>query len=397
MTSTKKSKWTTSGTQILKNGTAQFLKGVCYAPTPCGAATYAPGVGDWFAAPWSGIWERDFPLMKAAGIDNIRTYFFWAWTPPSNMTTWKTVTSGPPTFDHSGFLDAAEAHGISVTIGIALDGGNVFDNPSSSLGADYLAFYKATAQKLAEQYGDHPAVMGFCIANEQNNPSRIVTTKFWDGLNTIANAVKSNAPDKLVMMAMQNDTPAMYTAKVGDTDTSSPFAGLTVPACFAQIFDVWGVNIYSGMKGSLTAYNTNVVKTSNALPLIVSEWGIPAANKQGQLTPSEFTASIDGTMKPQGQEMKDNVSFVAGAQYFEWTDEWWKGSGGATPWEHNLPTSNEWPEEWWGLNSIAPVGRTAKDGPWDTKENKPYPPDKLTARPTLAALTSIYAGITPNS
>lgn len=395
MTTTKKSTWTRSGTQIHRNGNAVFLRGVCYAPTPCGAATYAPGVGDWFAAPWSGIWERDFPLMKAAGIDNIRTYFFWAWTPPVDMTKWQTVTSGPPTFDHSGFLDAAEKYGVSVTIGIALDGGNVFNNPSASLGEDYLSFYEATAKKLAEQYGDHPAVMGFCIANEQNNAERIVSASFWDGLDYIAKAVRAKAPDKLVMMAMQNDTPAMYTTRVNKTDLDSPFSGLTVPECFAQIFDVWGVNIYSGMANSLAAYNTNVASTDNALPLIVSEWGIPAANKQGELSPTAFAASIDNTMKPQGKEMKDHVSFVAGAQYFEWTDEWWKGSGGATPWEHNLPTSNEWPEEWWGLNSIAPVGRTAKDGPWNQAQNKPYPADQLTPRPTLAALTSIYNDITP--
>ena len=70
------STWTVVGTQIQKDGQSVFLAGVCYAPTPAGAATYTPGVGDWFAPPWNGIWERDFALMKGMGINNLRTYFF---------------------------------------------------------------------------------------------------------------------------------------------------------------------------------------------------------------------------------------------------------------------------------------------------------------------------------
>ncbi|NOQ75089.1 MAG: hypothetical protein GQ574_23955 [Crocinitomix sp.] len=395
MTTSSSTKWTTNGTQILKDGNAVFLNGVCYSPTPCGAATYAPGVGDWFATPWDEIWERDFPLMKAAGIDNIRTYFFWAWTPPADMTTWRTVVAGKPTFDHTAFLAAAAKYDISVTIGIALDGGNIFDNAVPGLGQDYLNFYKSTAVKLAELYGDNPAVMGFCIGNEQNNPSRIVTSDFWDDLSNIAGGVKATAPDKLVMLAMQNED-GMYEATVGTSNPGSPFSGKSVPEVYSDIFDVWGVNIYSGMSGSLADYNTYVVNSGYSLPLIVSEWGIPAANTSGELTPAEFAAAITNTMNPRGADMKANVSFVAGAQYFEWTDEWWKGNGGATPAVHTNPTNNQWTEEWWGLNSIAPNGRTAADGPWDVAKKKPYPADTITARPTLAALTALYSGITPS-
>jgi beta-galactosidase GanA len=76
------STWTVSGTQIEKDGQSVFLAGVCYAPTPAGAATYTPGIGDWFAPPWNGIWERDFALMKGMGINNLRTYFFCNWSGP---------------------------------------------------------------------------------------------------------------------------------------------------------------------------------------------------------------------------------------------------------------------------------------------------------------------------
>ena len=73
-------------------------------------------------------------------------------------------------------------------------------------------FYTATAAKLAELYGNHPAVMGFCLGNEQNNQTRIVRADFWDGLAGMAQAVRTKAPGKLVMFAMQNDNPYMFTA-----------------------------------------------------------------------------------------------------------------------------------------------------------------------------------------
>jgi len=156
-----------------------------------------------------------------------------------------------------------------VTIGIALDGGNIFDNGDPSLGQDYLGFYTATAETLAEQYGDHPAVMGFCLGNEQNNRERIVRADFWDGLAGMAQAVRAKAPGKLVMFAMQNDNPYMFTATLSGTSTS-------VPQRFAQIFDVWGLNIYAGMADTLSNYAVYVANGSDTQrPVIVSEWGVP--------------------------------------------------------------------------------------------------------------------------
>lgn len=393
--------WSVDGTVIKKDGKAQFLSGVCYSPTPAGAATFKPGIGDWFAPPWNGIWERDFPRMKKMGINNIRTYFFWAWTPPDDMRNWKSVVTSPVEFDHTPFLDCAEKNGISVTIGIALDGGNIFDNGDPSLGDDYLSFYSSTVSKLAELYGKHPAVMGFCIGNEQNNPSRIVRADFWDGLENIAKGVRTNAPDKLVMLAMQNDNPNMFTAKI----KTGSGAKISVPNRFARIFDVWGINIYAGMSNTLKNYKEYVAdKTMFSRPLIVSEWGVPGGTNvpkgeagppvgkatARELTADEFKAEINGKMNQDGMAMKANRSFVAGAQYFEWTDEWWKNS--ATPvYTQDASPDPNWPEEWWGLNSIAPADRTAKEGPWDSKNNKPFSPDNLSARPTLAALSKIYA------
>src|SRR6478672_9256025 len=50
----------------------------------------------------------------------------------------------------------------------------------------------------------------------------------------------------------------------------------SVPQRFAQIFDVWGLNIYSGMAGTLSNYAQYVANGSDTQrPVIVSEWGVP--------------------------------------------------------------------------------------------------------------------------
>lgn len=393
------STWTTDKSTILKDGSPTFVAGVCYSPTPIGAATYEPGVGDWFTPPWNEIWERDFPLMKAAGINNIRTYFFWAWTPPRDMSTWSTVTSASPTFDHTAFLDAAAQNGISVTIGIALPAGDIFDNGDPTSGENFFQFYLATSKKLAELYGSHAAVMGFSLGNELNNPPRVQRPDYWDKLETIAKAVKAVAPDKLLMTCCENDG-ALFTYKIAGTS-------LTVPQRYAQIFDVWGLNIYGDPTPFLNNFNTDVMPSPDTIrPLIVSEWGIPGGTNvpsgvkgppdgtatARELTSAEFDQHINNELKPWWQTYKSFSNFVAGTQYFEWTDEWWKNSA-CPPYEHAASKDPTWPEEWWGLNSIAPdPSRTPQEGPWNSKTNTPYPADVLTPRPTLAALTACYTG-----
>ena len=103
------------------------------------------------------------------------------------------------------------------------------------------------------------------------------------------------------MFAMENDNPNMFTATLSGTSTS-------VPQRFAQIFDVWGLNIYSGMADTLNNYAVYVANGSDSQrPAIVSEWGVPggvnvppgaAGPPNGnatarELTPEEFTNAIN--------------------------------------------------------------------------------------------------------
>lgn len=66
--------WTANNYAIAINGAPFFVQGVCYSPVPWGGNSNWPPFGDFFAPPWSEIWERDLPLMRGLNINTVRTY-----------------------------------------------------------------------------------------------------------------------------------------------------------------------------------------------------------------------------------------------------------------------------------------------------------------------------------
>jgi len=448
-----KTKWTIDGTQLFmsKNGGEpenMFLKGVCYAPTPIGGATYEPTIGDWFIWNYAGIWkDKDLPAMKKAGMNHLRTYFWWVMPPPREMANWKQewekleeqdqkrAEKGlPPTFDHTPFLDECYKNGIYVIMGLAVNGGEVFEG---GLAKQYQEFFVFTAQKIGEKYGDHPAVVGLCIGNEQNNKSRSANMDFMKKLGEMADAFQKEAPDKLVMAAFVNST------EIWDTKIDGkPFYQV-----FADYFDLWGLNIYAGMDTTLAAFKENVATKPWKRPLIVSEWAVNVGAKsrgegpdgdygppKGTAKPKELT-DYSGKIKELKQKwgwMMDHRDFVVGSEYFSWVDEWWKNytappyvlytdkevsqvdltglkkvqapeaewfkpnlkdPGSWKKWRvensqgqwravdgkwiyptfvyaHEASHDPEWPEEMWGLNAIKPTNRDPKIA----QEGQRFPP-----------------------
>ena len=68
--------WRVNQLVVQKDGTNFFAKGVAYAPTPIGGATFQPGIGDWFVPPWwtyngdnspNDIGRRDTAILTAIG------------------------------------------------------------------------------------------------------------------------------------------------------------------------------------------------------------------------------------------------------------------------------------------------------------------------------------------
>lgn len=461
--------WKVDGTKLTMNGDPIFLKGVCYSPTPIGYATFTPQIGDWFYDECAVLWRSEYPddrgdlkTMSGLGINHLRTYFWWNWVWPNadqeDANHWVLRRgwrdAGTPTFDHTPFLDECAKHGIHVMIGLAVDSGNIFDGAEANR-PFFLDFYVDTAREIGKRYGQHPAVMGLCVGNEQNQPERNKRADFWAGLAKMGAAFKEGAPDKVTMVAFQNDPTLLDTV----------VAGTPLVQIFKQDFDIYGLNIYGDPGGSLAGFKQKVVTANGgqyALPLIVSEWGVggglnyenpkyadpafgfpktrqtpgggsePIGPLEGppygialsrECTADEFAAKTRNLAGYYGQ-IEANRDFVAGSEYFAWSDEWWKNTtdqkiidaidSGALPldqWgryrfpyppnpnafaeyripsrvtEHDASGSPDWPEEWWGLYSAA---RNPKGLGWN--EWGMYNADQLTARPTVAALQQAFSG-----
>ncbi len=469
------STWTVEGTRLKLNGEDICLNGVCYSPTPKGFGIFSPQIGDWFYDKLGAMWSSDnsndrgdLRTMRELGVNHLRTYFWWVWQWPTpeqeNSIDWVKRRgwrdAGAATFDHTRFLDECQANGIHVMIGLAVNSGDIFES-DPSLRPAYRELYVDTAREIGRRYGAHPAVMGLCVGNEQNQPGRNENPDFWAGLSEMSQAFRATATNKITMIAFQNDAN-LFKTKVN---------GAPLQEIYKRDYDAYGLNIYGDLNSSLNEYRSQVVEAEGgkwALPLIVSEWGVgggknvenpkyndPAFNfpKTRQVmtnsgpedvpigplegppfgialarefNDAEFRTACDNLRKYYGQ-IRDNSSFVAGSEYFAWSDEWWKNNTDqklieaidngslrldqwgrfASPWpmppdfnglvEHKIPTriteqdagaSPDWPEEFWGLyalenNPNGPIG-------W-TEYGYMYNADALRARPTVEALKEVFS------
>ena len=270
--------WTTQGTQILCDGKRAVLNGVCYSPTPHIYATFTPNIGDWFHSKCAVLWRSKYPddrgdlkQMKALGINHLRVYFWWEWQwPIDNADDWVKRRGwrddAAPRFDHQDFLDTCAGNGISVAIGLAVDGSHNWSSDASTA-PQYRDLYIDTAAEIGRKWGKHPAVMGLCIGNEQNQPARNASAGFWTDLSAMAGAFKRGAPDKLTMIAFQNDA-GLFDYRV---------EGKRVAEVFHDAFDAYGLNIYGDPTETIANFRRQVVDAEAgryARPLIVSEWGV---------------------------------------------------------------------------------------------------------------------------
>lgn len=247
--------------------------------------------------------DQDFALMKAAGINTIRTYAAFP-------TTARAV------------LDKALASGIVVIMSVFIQ----FDNNN--------------AVNLVNAFKDHPAVLMWLVGNEWNY-NNLYSNRNWEQsaarVNEVIDSIKAADPNHPVATA---------------------YGELPTPAQIQQIrADVWGLNVYSG---NSFGNRFNLWKGRSTKPFFYSEYGTDAFdNRRGVEDQDTQARTLDLLLT----EIKNNLSAkdpqnpCLGGTPFEFSDEWWK-SGMPNRQDNNgfalgaLPPDGFANEEWWGVVDI---------------------------------------------
>jgi hypothetical protein len=429
MTGAPASIWTTKITQTKNGPEASILlsrnvgtplpfrvKGMCYSPCPIGGSNaFGPAIGDWFwdsfatVTSWQQTWSNDLPMIKSLGVNVIRIYCMLAnQLPPSQQL-----------FTHKAFLDACEAQGLYVLVGIPLPQSLFCSNQDPTPAASW---WESALTATVTQMATHPAVMGFIVANEVDNgnlntynPDGVKAGYWWSQVEKMAALAKKAAPTKLVGISNHDDP--------GICDNCQTY----MAAC--PSVDFWGVNTYQTQQfdsvfGGTTNYPTGYATlTGTALkPVMLTEYGMPATSRPNALDPTGIysdattegrAAAVISTMVPKAFAELMSV----GLCYFEYCDEWWNQSayslapdqtcpGATAPDAPNTgaggnfvpPNTFTWyggpvacgfPNYYWdndgfGLYSIGVGQGRDPSHPWDVSTNAPaLPLDTRTARTSM--------------
>jgi hypothetical protein len=350
------------------------FKGVRYQPTPLGIDASLAGtpMGDFFyigeqvqdpTKPltmlfYKPIWDRDVGpngLIRQLGANNIGVYGSYN-VPPvtmSNQDGSGTVVSsagnpsvdwtalGPIRYDgpspsympvnygkkqappywyhycHDAFLDMCWNNGdhpIYVFLAVGVSPLAFYSvNPAPGQGYQYTQiqqYYLSTATWLGQTYGHHPAVAGFYVTNETNQPGLTGTytyREYWDFLNAVGQNLKAGAKNKLTIAAMQDDIATINTQLIqyvsppvpgGDAPATQPlYVGLdgkitpnatnpngttNRPAYATDVYglDIWGWNLYGAANDNtpIIAYlKARKAAGQPMAPVVLSEIGMPQA------------------------------------------------------------------------------------------------------------------------
>lgn len=289
-----------TGRQLIVDGQAFHIRGVCWNPVPAGGNQPAD-------LDYAGYVEQDGALMQAAGINVVRTY--------------------EPLTDQA-VLDSLYARGIYVLQGIYVYGGN----PAS------------VVTERVRAVMDHPAVLMWVIGNEWNYNGLYVGLSHADSLarlNEVAALIRAEDPVRPIA--------TIY----GEVPSEAVIDAM-------PLIDVWGLNIYRGLGfGDLF----DVWEARSSKPMFLGEYGADAYNaltdmvdtaSQAEATTALTQAILDHS------SAADSSDVCVGGAIFEWADEWWKDGdgendvhdvGGSAPGGGPHPDAT-FNEEWWGVVDI---------------------------------------------
>jgi hypothetical protein len=295
------------GRRLLVDCQPYQVRGVCWNPVPRGA-THPAGLD------YDGLAPVDVPLLRAAGINTVRTYEALA---------------------DVAVLDRLFAAGIRVLSTVYGYGGD--------------AASVVTARVNAAK--NHPAILGWVLGNEWN----------YNGLYTDLSHADS--------LARINEAAALVKAADSAHPVITVYGELPTAATLDAMpdIDIWGINAYRGISfGDLfTTWEGRSEK-----PMFLSEYGADAynANLPGYDADSQAEATAALTEELLAHSSALTPSGVAlGGTIFEWADEWWKAgnpntqeAGGTAPGGGPYPDQT-FNEEYWGVVDIDRMPRPAYD------------------------------------
>ena len=332
--------FTVQDKQILLNGEPFRIKGICYSPNQIGQSGTLTPFGDFFTGLFLATTGPDNENMRRMGANVQRGY---GWTVGSN---------------HTAYLDRSYNDGVDpiyVFINRWIDPSTDWDNPAAvnAIVSDWVA--------IAEETKDHPAVIGYLFGNEANVQSGNGTkASFWRAMETIAAAVKEEAPDKLVSFPI---TDALSSVQIVDE---------LVPT-----IDFWSIQVYrSTTFGSFF----DEYKLASDKPVVLTEYGYDAFDNIAQSEYPDNAAFTADVVEGMIKEIEANSDVCAGGMIFSYRDEWWKAQGGASAHDNGGITALGMPdgllnEEWWGIFAA---------------EDNGFLPDRLNPRALYYRLISLW-------
>ncbi|MFA5094048.1 MAG: glycoside hydrolase family 2 TIM barrel-domain containing protein [Candidatus Omnitrophota bacterium] len=282
--------------RIYADGSLFFIKGIAYGVSAPGLP---PGVDGCFSKIPLSVFENDFRMMKAAGINTIRTY--------------------EPFPD--ALLDLAEKYDLKIIEQV------VYPSAYTDYSSDIeLKAMKRMATEVVRKHRNRKCILMWSIWNDApfcyDEPGNPVPRYGFEKVNNFMREIY------LAVKSVDKSRPvtAANILKVKGYDLGFDF------------LDVIGCNAYIGGHGFNWRGRDEAVRAVKEMkeiskkykkPIIITETGYSTFVKKD---------SQDKALKTQIESAEDDL---AGIVIFEWTDEWWKGG--------NPSVQDKHIEEYWGI------------------------------------------------
>ena len=336
------------GRTLYLDGKPWLMRALCYSPIPVGwDPDWFEPYGDFFTSEYAGIYERDIPLIAAAGINTLRIYTL------------------KYSHRHTHFFDLCRRYGIEVIVGYEfLDGTKSIFNDEESM--------KSTQTKIRKliRAAKHPAVVAWIIGNELNGPWNLFVCdrdlaenfgisgcqfdnrveKLMKSIDLLCEAVRQEG--MMCGTALANVNLPVSKQHLVGMQLWGAAAWIKLADRYMTNLDFWGVNLYTRRYFSPMGLFQRFHLVSKR-PLIISEYGVDAFGLSPQLEGwnaydtmgSEDEVSQADWLITMVEDLERHATtcaagcatrFISGGAIMSWVDEYWKGKA-VTP----VPTTDE--------------------------------------------------------